>query len=202
MSPFQFLAPTAYACFLFHQMVGQWYYAATRSGEWWNWWDDRKSFYWFSPEPVPVEWYEYFYVVGLVVIFAKLIQPADTLLRNLVAMIIQRIKSVGSNAEYDKPVMDTAEVVLETAAKISGLEVNRELSLNDNGLASLGIVRFVNALESEFSLPGQKVSFSMAEIMAAQDLNEVIAIVEKAILQPETLETNMILDDHYQHRGI
>ena len=30
----------------------------------------------------------------------------------------------------------------------------------------------------------------------------VIAIVEKAILQPETLETNMILDDHYQHRGI
>jgi hypothetical protein len=42
----------------------------------------------------------------------------------------------------------------------------------------------------------------MAEIMAAQDLNEVIAIVEKAILQPETLETNMILDDHYQHRGI
>lgn len=202
MSPLQFLAPTAYACFLFHQMVGQWYYAATRSGEWWNWWDDRKSFYWFSPEPVPVEWYEYFYVVGLVVIFAKLIQPADTLLRNLVAMIIQRIKSVGSNAEYDKPVMDTAEVVLETAAKISGLEVNRELSLNDNGLASLGIVRFVNALESEFSLPGQKVSFSMAEIMAAQDLNEVIAIVEKAILQPETLETNMILDDHYQHRGI
>ncbi|KKW82035.1 AMP-dependent synthetase [Acinetobacter sp. AG1] len=202
MSPFQFLAPTAYACFLFHQMVGQWYYAATRGGEWWNWWDYRKSFYWFSPEPVPVEWYEYFYVVGLVVIFAKLIQPVDTLLRNLVAMIIQRIKSVGSGTDDSRPVLDTAGVVLEAAEKISGLEVNRELSLNDNGLASLGIVRFVNALESEFSLPGKKVSFSMAEIMAAQDLNEVIAIVEKAILQPETLETNMILDDHYQHRGI
>jgi hypothetical protein len=58
-----------------------------------------------------------------------------------------------------RPVLDTAGVVLEAAEKISGLEVNRELSLNDNGLASLGIVRFVNALESEFSLPGKKYHF-------------------------------------------
>merc|ERR1712129_340575 len=32
------LAPNAYNCFLFHQMVGQWYYAATRNGTMWNWW--------------------------------------------------------------------------------------------------------------------------------------------------------------------
>ena len=54
------LAPTAYGCFLFHQIVGQWYYAITR-GEWWNWWSYRKDFYWFSPQPCPVEWYEFFY---------------------------------------------------------------------------------------------------------------------------------------------
>ena len=68
----QTLAPNAYNCFLFHQMVGQWYYAATRKGTMWNWWRFRKSFYWFSPGPCPVEWYEYFYVVGLVVGFSNL----------------------------------------------------------------------------------------------------------------------------------
>ena len=32
------------------------YYKVTR-GEWWNWWNYRKTQYWFSPSPCPVEWY-------------------------------------------------------------------------------------------------------------------------------------------------
>lgn len=35
------LGPNSYNCFLFHQPVGQWYYAATRPGKWWNWWNYR-----------------------------------------------------------------------------------------------------------------------------------------------------------------
>lgn len=35
------LGPNGYNCFLFHQPVAQWYYAATRPGEWWNWWNYR-----------------------------------------------------------------------------------------------------------------------------------------------------------------
>lgn len=38
----QTLGPNSYGCFLFHQMVAQWYYAATRDGHWWNWWRYRK----------------------------------------------------------------------------------------------------------------------------------------------------------------
>merc|ERR1712070_729864 len=53
------IAPHSYNCFLFHQMVAQWYFAATRNGRWWNWWNYRKNMYWFSPKPCPVEWYEY-----------------------------------------------------------------------------------------------------------------------------------------------
>ena len=70
------LAPNAYNCFLFHQMIGQWYYAATR-GIMWNWWRFRKSFYWFSPQPCPVEWYEYVYVVGLVVGFSGMMTQLE-----------------------------------------------------------------------------------------------------------------------------
>ena len=71
------LAPNAYNCFLFHQMVGQWYFAATRNGVMWNWWRFRKDMYWFSPQPCPVEWYEYFYLVALVVCFSKLMNTLE-----------------------------------------------------------------------------------------------------------------------------
>ena len=37
------LSPHSYNCFLFHQMVAQWYYAATRPGSFWNWWQYRKT---------------------------------------------------------------------------------------------------------------------------------------------------------------
>jgi hypothetical protein len=74
------LAPTVYGCFLFHQMVGQWYYALTR-GEWWNWWSYRKAFYWFSPQPCPIEWYEFGGLVILVVLFTRLMRPLDGVLR-------------------------------------------------------------------------------------------------------------------------
>ena len=67
------LAPASYNCFLFHQMVAQWYLAATREGHWWSWWRYRKIQYWFSPKPCPIEWYEYFFVVGLVVAWSNLV---------------------------------------------------------------------------------------------------------------------------------
>ncbi len=74
------LAPNAYNCFLFHQMVGQWYVAATRHGKMWNWWRYRKDFYWFSPAPCPVEWYEYFYLVLLVVGFSSVMNDLQPIL--------------------------------------------------------------------------------------------------------------------------
>lgn len=191
------LAPTAYACFLFHQMIGQWYYAATRNGEWWNWWDYRKSFYWFSPEPVPVEWYEYFYLVGLVVIFAKLIQPADDLLRNFMSMLLNLFKK-----PKDKQVVaiDTAEIVLDIATKISGLEVDRELSLNDNGLASLGVVRFISEVEKRLSTQTRHVSLPISDIISAKNLNEVIEIVNKTILNIQKVDPDKAynIGDNFQ----
>ncbi len=42
--------------------------------QFWNWWQFRKAFYWFSPEPCPVEWYEYFFVVLIVVAFSSFME--------------------------------------------------------------------------------------------------------------------------------
>ncbi|USU94953.1 hypothetical protein QFB56_01155 [Acinetobacter pittii] len=166
-------------------MVGQWYYAITRHGHWWNWWEHRKSFYWFSPEPVPVEWYEYFYLVGLVVLFAKLVQPFDSLLHNIYSKLLgiarkQKLK--------EQPALDIANIVLKTATNIAGLEVSRDLGLNDNGLASLGTVRFISALETEFSSFNYNLSLSVSEVIAAQDLNEIIELIQRKLNEEEESE--------------
>ncbi|OLF54048.1 AMP-binding protein [Pseudomonas chlororaphis] len=173
----QTLAPTAYACFLFHQVVGQWYYAATRHGEWWNWWSYRKDFYWFSPQPVPVEWYEYFYVVGLVVIFAKLVQPLEQLARRGFALALgalQKAKPVAALPE------DTLGAILQIVQRSTGLEARAEWSLEECGLASLGVVQFTNTLRAQFSTSGCMLVLSVAKIMSAGDIREIAAIVEAA----------------------
>ncbi|WP_415259672.1 AMP-binding protein [Pseudomonas chlororaphis] len=173
----QFLAPTAYACFLFHQVVSQWYYAVTRNGEWWNWWSYRKDFYWFSPQPVPVEWYEYFYVVGLVVIFAKLVQPLDQVIRrgfNLGVAALNRAK-ITPRAEED-----TLSAILQIVQRTTGMEAKAQWSLEECGLASLGVVQFTHTLRAEFSTAAGKIALPVADIMSARDLREIASIVDAA----------------------
>ena len=64
------------------------------------------------------------------------------------------------------------------------------------------MVRFVNALESELSSPSKKITLSIAEIMAAEDLNDVISIVNKTISQPQQVVSNKELDSNYQHSSL
>lgn len=79
------LSPNTYSCFLFHQMVAQVYFAITRPGSFWNFWSYRENFYWFSPQPLPVEWYEFFLLVGLTTYFSHL-------MHNLVLPFIRELK--------------------------------------------------------------------------------------------------------------
>ncbi|ROS01646.1 acyl-CoA synthetase (AMP-forming)/AMP-acid ligase II [Sinobacterium caligoides] len=175
------LAPTAYACFLFHQMVGQWYYAATRNGEWWNWWAYQKDFYWFSPQPVPVEWYEYFYVIGLVVIFSKIVQPVDPLLRRGFATIVGTIKGHRAATENTETSdKDTTTRILDIVKSVVGMEVEPEQSLDECGLASLGVVQFSNTLEAEFSTATHPIKLAVADIMTAADIHGIAVIVDNA----------------------
>lgn len=173
------LAPTAYTCFLFHQMIGQWYYAATRNGEWWNWWSYRKDFYWFSPQSVPVEWYEYFYIVGLVVIFGKLVQPMDGIMRRAFGFVVRSVQSMKEPSQ--RPARDSLTVILRTIRQTTGMEAKPEWSLEDCGLASLGVVQFISLLQGEFSTKGHKLSLPLSEIMAARDIREISLIIDAAL---------------------
>ncbi|WP_444929269.1 AMP-binding protein [Microbulbifer sp. SSSA002] len=181
----QSLAPTAYACFLFHQLVGQWYYAATRQGEWWNWWNHQKTFYWFSPQPVPVEWYEYFYVVGLVVIFSKVVQSFEPMIRKLASTFILSIRRIFSDNTHVTKEQNIQTKVLTIVERVTGMEIQPHWSLEECGLASLGVVQFTATLEAELSTDLYKVSLNVSEVIAAKDIAKIAELAEAAISQAQ-----------------
>lgn len=171
------LAPAAYGCFLFQQMVGQWYYTLTRHGEWWGWWGYRKDFYWFSPQPVPVEWYEYFYLVGLTVLFTKMVEPLDPVIRRGYSFVVDALKRASPQAQSAK---DSMSGILQIVLRVTGMEAEPESSLVECGLTSLGIVQFTRALEREFSTPTRKIKLAVSDIMAVHNLHGIVAIVDRA----------------------
>ncbi|WP_130930816.1 AMP-binding protein [Pseudomonas sp. Sample_24] len=185
----QSLAPATYACFLFHQVVGQWYYAITRNGEWWNWWSYRKDFYWFSPQPVPVEWYEYFYLVGLVVIFGKLVQPCEPLIRRGFQSMSMLLAGNKVQTEHSS---DTLSEVLKIIERTTGMEANPDLSLEECGLASLGAVQFASALRAEFSSETVKIELSVSDIISAADIRAIASIVDAARIQAQHHVTQVV----------
>jgi acyl-CoA synthetase (AMP-forming)/AMP-acid ligase II/peptidoglycan/LPS O-acetylase OafA/YrhL len=177
----QTLSLTTYSCFLFHQMIGQWYYAATRHGEWWNWWSHQKDFYWFSPQPVPVEWYEYFYLVALVVLFSKIVQPLEPVIRSIFSFFINLLKQLRRDSVVLNTEKTTTSDILLIIQSITGMEVKPEWSLGECGLASLGIVQFTNTLVNTFSTPEYKIKLSMPDVMSAHNIHDIASIVDNQI---------------------
>jgi len=171
----QNLAPNAYNCFLFHQTIGQWYYAATRNGIMWNWWRFRKGFYWFSPGPCPVEWYEYFYVVGLVVCFSQLMNT----IMPMVNEGLSKLKGVFITEEEGED-EDTAKLLSEIIEGMTGIEPQMDFTLEDCGLASIGVPVVVGLLNKNFSTKKRKLNISAADLVVAKTIADMVAVVDAA----------------------
>jgi len=168
------IAPHSYNCFLFHQMVGQWYYAATREGHWWNWWRYRKAMYWFSPQPCPVEWYEYFYVVGLTVAFSALMnntaQPLMSVLMEFFNVLI-----FGEN-ELE---VDMEEALLEAIEDMTGFAPEMDWGLDQCGLSSVGLPLLAARLSKAFSTKTAPLNITTASLSHARTVQDLVGVVEE-----------------------
>jgi len=168
------LAPNAYNCFLFHQMIGQWYYAATRQ-IFWNWWRFRKSFYWFSPKPCPVEWYEYFYVVGLVVWFSSVM----TKLEPIVGEALSKLKGLFIEEEEDDD-EETSKVLFDIIEGMTGIEPMLDYTLEECGLASIGVPMLVGLLNKNFSKKKRRLNISASDLVSAKTIGDMVEVVDSA----------------------
>lgn len=171
------LSPNAYNCFLFHQMVAQWYFAATRNGVWWNWWNFRKTFYWFSPDPVPVEWYEYPFLVGLTVCFSSMM---NVLLPSIVDIAGGLVRTIlGRNGDDED--IDTEQLMIDIIEKMTGIEPKVDWSLEECGLASVGVPVIVGMINKALSARNKKVSLSAAELVDSETISDMVNAVDDAI---------------------
>ena len=157
-------------------MVGQWYYAATRNGHFWNWWRYRKEFYWFSPGPCPVEWYEYFYVVGLTVFFSKfmddMFMPFMSTLYSLARELIK-----GPEVKVDE---DIGEVLCDIIEKMTGIEPDLDSTLEEVGLASVGIPVLVGLLNKNFFTKGMALGITATDLVGAKTIEDMAEVVAAA----------------------
>merc|ERR1712217_694104 len=163
-------APTAYNEYLFHQIVGQWYYWATR-GHPWSWWSFRKSFYWFSPNPLPVSWPETVLVIALTVGVSKLISKyLDSRLTQLWMKAMSFLS--GSKADENLTAIELVTGVLED---ITGSDVDLEATLAEAGLASIGIPMVVGMMNEAHP----KVALTMKEVSDCKTVQDLVDGVSK-----------------------
>eukprot|EP00588_Corethron_pennatum_P012659 CAMPEP_0194265640 /NCGR_PEP_ID=MMETSP0169-20130528/814_1 /TAXON_ID=218684 /ORGANISM="Corethron pennatum, Strain L29A3" /LENGTH=1665 /DNA_ID=CAMNT_0039006149 /DNA_START=543 /DNA_END=5540 /DNA_ORIENTATION=+ len=171
------LAPNSYNCFLFHQMIGQWYYAATRNGHWWNWWRYRKTFYWFSPKPCPVEWYEYFVLVILVVGFSNIMTYVEPFIGGILLQL-KRLLTGKIKKELEEGTRDSIFDIIEG---MTGIEPHLDLGLEECGLASISIPVISGLLNKKLTKKGQRVTITAAELVGAKTIAEIIEVVDAVI---------------------
>ncbi len=172
------LSPNSYNCFLFHQMVAQWYYAATRNGTWWNWWSFRKTMYWFSPQPCPTEWYEYFFLVGLVVAWSRFMTSLEPIMGKVLDTLVSKLFK--KTKDDDEEEEDTGEVLLGIIERMTGIEPMIDWTLEECGLASIGIPVLVALLNRSFSTKKREVSVTAADLVSAKTIADMVDAVHAA----------------------
>lgn len=174
----EYLAPHAYNCFLFHQPVGQWYYAVTRRGLWWNWWSYRKTMYWFSPGPCPVEWYEYFYLVMLTVLFSSLMNVTAEPLMAIIVSFFREL--VMESDEEDLAVEDS---LITTIEEMTGFTPEFDWTLDQCGLSSVGLPQLALRIRNAMSTATSPISISASQLSDAQTVGDICEAIKNAILQ-------------------
>ena len=98
----------------------------------------------FSPAPCPVEWYTYFYLVGIVVIFSQFVER--TILP--AAAKVLRFLNQHRDAKEEMNVTDTLFQIIEG---LTGIEPGINFMLDDVGLVSVGLPVIVRMLNDAFS---------------------------------------------------
>lgn len=205
----QVLGPTSYGCFLFHQIICQWYWWATRAGSVeptdislagmqavypatfeynppptafnytspkkdYTWWNFPKYYYWFSPLPLPVAWWEFFYVVILTTLFAMFcnsyVNPYITY------GYIWVSNKIGSADK--KTSMTGLEIVQDCVQELTGEDsFDEALDIQQQGVGSVGLPIFVSLLNSRNERLGLKVS----DIAGLSSMGQLVELVERLL---------------------
>jgi len=177
------LGSTAYGCFLYHQIVGQWYFWATR-GEAWDWWSFRKGYFWFSPKPMPGAWYEFFYVVILVSYFSMFV---NAYIVGYVSMawawlgrMVSKIFGEGAGGSEELTPLELIAQALEDLLGTS-VDLHEEDKLEHVGLGSLGLTELVSTINAM----DDRLHLAVGDVAGLHDIGELTRLIGDALHNAE-----------------
>jgi hypothetical protein len=130
--------------------------------------------YWFSPSPVPVEWYEYFYIVILTVGFSALMNvtalPLMNTFLNSIAIVLGKVSDEES---------DTEDSLISAIEDMSGFAPELDWTLDQCGLSSVGLPQLAQRLQNALSTKHKPVSISTASLSSARTVGDIVTILNE-----------------------
>jgi hypothetical protein len=169
------LSPCSYSIYLLHQPVFEWYSVITTG----KWWTRRKPFEWFSPDPIPLDFAETFFVVAATVLFAYFVNKlVDAVLMTKWLAFVRCITGpcrartapkAAEGASREDQERRLMELVIVSIEDLAGVRPEAEDALVDL-LASLGVVALVSSLRSR----RPKLSLKPVELLACETVRDVV----------------------------
>ncbi len=172
------LAPASYNVFLFHGPISEIYFRSTRG----IWWSYPKSFYWFSPYPVPVQKWEIPLVMAIVTMFSVVMHfwVNDKLVAASHGLWSCCSKEKSPPSRNDTEIVVT-DIVKDTIARISNTDPSMllgETDLTEIGVSSMAlpvVISEINRALKPFD-KYQRLSSSSLSKQALTTVDDLIAL--------------------------
>ena len=131
--------------------------------------------YWFSPGPVPVEWYEYFYLVVLTVGFSALMNAtALPFVNAVIGFISEIIFGQGEDEE-----VNLADALVEAIEDMSGFAPELDWTLDQCGLSSVGLPQLAQRLQKALSGKGSNMTVTAASLSSARTVGDIVKVLHE-----------------------
>jgi hypothetical protein len=138
--------------------------------------------YWFSPSPVPVEWYEYFYVVILTVGFSALMNATAM---PVVSGIISLIGEVVFGVSNDDDDIDMEDALIVAIEDMTGFAPELDWTLDQCGLSSVGLPQLAARLQKGLSSKTTPMPVSAASLGSARTVGDIVDVLYQIKEQAE-----------------
>ena len=120
-----------------------------------------------------MEWYEYFYLVGLVVVFSQIVE------HTILPAVMNVLSFLDQQHDAEEEV-DVAQTLFTIIKGVTGTKPEIKFTLNEVGLASVGLPVIVRMLNDAFSKKHEPCDITHQDLIRAETLADIITVVENA----------------------
>eukprot|EP00536_Pseudo-nitzschia_multiseries_P003887 jgi/Psemu1/302215/fgenesh1_kg.62_\ len=172
------LAPCSYNVFLFHQPISELYFFATRG----IWWAFPKSFYWFSPYPIPVSAWEIPIVMVIVVLFSMVMHFyvnywAISACTNCIHCVFVRRRP--PQLQLPEMPISIANLVRDALARVTHVDASHlrdETDLTEIGISSMMLLVAISEINLALRASRSEISLTSRTFRGARSVSDLVSL--------------------------